>query len=103
MDIYVGNLSYSCDAAMLQALFEPFGEVLSTRIATDRLSGLSKGFGFVQMREGSEGEKAIATLDGEALLGRPLRVCRAKPCAPHARQMPTDERIDPGGGRCARY
>ena len=78
MKLYVGNLSYSVDDSTLRALFEPFGTVESARVISDRYSGQSKGFGFVEMADG-DGQKAMGALNGRDHDGRSLRVNEAKP------------------------
>lgn len=79
MELYVGNLSYSCTDADLMPLFQPFGAVESIRIAADRMSGLSKGFGFVSMPDSEAATRAMHSLDGQPFMGRPLRVTESKP------------------------
>jgi cold-inducible RNA-binding protein len=79
MDIYVGNLPWSCNDDDLRELFAPFGEVSSARVVLDRETGRSRGFGFVQMPSGDEAAKAIQGLDGQDLDGRPLRVNESQP------------------------
>jgi cold-inducible RNA-binding protein len=76
--IYVGNLPYSFNDEDLSTLFADFGEVVSSIIITDRDSGRSKGFGFVEM-EDAAAEKAIKELDGKEAEGRNLRVNEARP------------------------
>lgn len=75
--IYVGNLPYSMTQTELGALFTPFGEIGSTTIVTDKYSGRSRGFGFVEMTNRNEGEKAIEALDGKEIQGRKLKVSEA--------------------------
>jgi len=82
MDIYVGNLSYDAADADLQELFEQYGSVNSARVITDKYSGRSKGFGFVDMPEQSEAEAAISNLNEQDFMGRPLRVNEARPRKP---------------------
>ena len=79
MDIYVGNLSYDITAEELREAFEQHGEVASAKIVTDRETGRSKGFGFVEMPNEAEGEAAIAELNGAMLKGRTARVNQARP------------------------
>jgi RNA recognition motif-containing protein len=79
MNIYVGNLPYSTTEDELKNLFEKYGEVVSTVIISDRYTGRSKGFGFVEMAVQREGETAIAELDGFLFNGRNLRVNMARP------------------------
>ncbi len=79
MNIYVGNLNYSSSEESLRAHFEPYGEVESVKVITDRETGRSRGFGFVEMPNSDEGKKAIEELDGKELDGRALRVNEARP------------------------
>lgn len=78
MDIYVGNLSYDITAEELREAFERHGEVTSAKIVGDRESGRSKGFGFVEMPNNTEGEAAISELNGAMLKGRTARVNEAR-------------------------
>lgn len=77
--IYVGNLSYQLTEDELKEVFVRFGGVESVKIITDRFSGDSKGFGFVEMPSETEAEHAIKELDGSPLKGRNLRVNVARP------------------------
>lgn len=79
MNIYVGNLAYSVTEGQLRALFEDFGGVTSASLITDKYSGESKGFGFVEMDKQQEAEEAIKTLNGRPLDGRNLTVNLARP------------------------
>ena len=79
MNIYVGNLSYDASEEELRKAFEEFGTVESVKIITDRNSGRSKGFCFVEMPSDEEGQAAIQALDGKEIQGRPLKVNVAKP------------------------
>ncbi len=79
MNIYVGNLPYSVRDDELSNLFSEFGAVKSANVIMDRSSGQSKGFGFVEMDDGSEAEKAIQSLNGREVNGRELRVNEARP------------------------
>jgi RNA recognition motif-containing protein len=90
MNIYVGNLPYSTTEDELKALFAEYGEVVSATIITDRFSGRSKGFGFVEMAVQREGETAIAALDGSMLNGRNLRVNMARPRTERPRRRDDD-------------
>lgn len=76
--IYVGNLPYSFNDEDLSKMFADYGEVVSSIIITDRDSGRSKGFGFVEM-EDAAAEKAIKELDGTESEGRNLRINEARP------------------------
>jgi RNA recognition motif-containing protein len=77
--LYVGNLSYDVDSSALQELFAPHGTVDSAQIITDRDTGQSKGFGFVEMSSDGEAQAAIAALNGQQHGGRALTVNEAKP------------------------
>jgi len=79
MNIYVGNLSYSLSESELQDAFAEFGEVSSAKILSDRETGRSRGFGFVEMPNQAEGEAAVAQLNGKDVGGRALRVNEARP------------------------
>ncbi|MBE7559196.1 RNA-binding protein [bacterium] len=79
MKIYVGNLAYGTTEADLRQAFEAFGQVESATIITDRETGRSKGFGFVEMTEGAEATAAINALNGQDFQGRTLRVNEARP------------------------
>ncbi|MBE0460367.1 MAG: RNA-binding protein [Candidatus Aminicenantes bacterium] len=77
--IYVGNLSYSMTEGSLRELFEQYGEVVSVKIIQDRMSGRSKGFGFVEMANKEEAETAIQRINGTEVDGRNIKVNFAKP------------------------
>lgn len=79
MNIYVGNLSYEVKENELQNLFAEFGSVVSAKIISDRDTGRSKGFGFVEMQNDSEAEAAIEKLNGTEFVGRTLTVNQARP------------------------
>lgn len=79
MNIYVGNLSYRVDDRELTELFSKFGAVKSAKIITDRETGRSKGFGFIEMETSIAGNDAIESLNGNESEGRTLRVNEAKP------------------------
>lgn len=87
--IYVGNLSYSMDDQSLSDLFSQYGQVESARVITDRDSGRSKGFGFVEMATDADASTAIDKLNGTDQGGRSINVSEAKPMAPR----------EGGGGR----
>lgn len=78
MRIYVGNLSYETTESELTQEFQAFGEVASVNIITDKYSGRSKGFGFVEMGTSSEGQAAIAGLNGKMLGDRAINVNEAR-------------------------
>lgn len=79
MNIYVGNLSYNVSEDDLKAVFAEFGEVESVKIITDKFSGQSKGFGFVEMPNSGEAQAALAALNGKDVKGRALNVNEARP------------------------
>lgn len=79
MNIYVGNLPYSTEESELRELFSQFGSVVSANIIKDRETGNSKGFGFVEMAERADAEKAIKELDGKPFNNRDLKVNQAHP------------------------
>jgi len=87
--LYVGNLSYSVTEERLQQHFAQHGSVVSARIITDKFSGRSKGFGFVEMGSDEEAERAISALNGTDFEGRNIVVSEARPQAPR----------EGGGGR----
>ncbi len=77
--IYVGNLSFNVEESSLTTVFEQFGGVASCKIITDRDTGRSKGFAFVEMQTAEEAQTAISNLDGREYEGRNMRVNEAKP------------------------
>ena len=84
MKLYVGNLPFSMTEGDLSDLFSQVGSVSSARIITDRDTGRSRGFGFVEMGSKAEGQAAIEQLGGKEIDGRALTVNEAKPMAPRA-------------------
>jgi len=88
--LYVGNLSYQTDSSAVQQLFSAHGTVESAQIISDRDTGQSKGFGFVEMGSDAEAQAAIAALNGHEYEGRALTVNEAKP---------KENRSGGGGGR----
>ena len=85
--LYVGNLSYSTTEGNLSELFGELGEVVSVNLITDRMSGRSKGFAFVEMAEYDAAQAAINQLNGKEVDGRTIKVAEARP-----------KREDRGGG-----
>ena len=79
MNIYVGNLPFSMTEDELEGAFAAHGEVQSARIITDRYTGQSRGFGFVEMPDNNAAETAIQALNGRDMMGRPLTVNEARP------------------------
>ena len=94
-NIYVGNLSFGASEQSVRALFETHGAVDRVSIVTDRDTGQPRGFGFVEMANDSEGDKAIAAVNGTDLDGRSLNVNEAKP--------KTDRPSGGGGGGRKRW
>jgi RNA recognition motif-containing protein len=88
-NIFVGNLSFNTNEDELRQLFESYGQVDRVSIMTDRDTGRSRGFGFVEMSSNEDGEKAIAALNGSQVGGRTINVNEARPKA---------ERAGGGGG-----
>lgn len=81
MNIYAGNLAYSVTEDDLREAFSAFGEVSSVSLITDKFTGQSKGFGFVEMPSNAEANAAIKDLNGKSLNGRNITVNEAKPRA----------------------
>ena len=77
--LYVGNLPYSVDDAQLGEMFSEFGTVESAVAITDRQTGRSKGFGFVEFSDEKEAQAAMAEMNGKELEGRALKVAEARP------------------------
>lgn len=90
--IYVGSLAFSATEESLAAVFAKYGEVSSVKIITDRDTGRSKGFAFVEMSTDEQAKSAIAELNGKEFEGRPMNVSEARP------QQPRDNRRGGGGG-----
>jgi RNA recognition motif-containing protein len=82
-NIFVGNLSFNTSEDELRQMFEPFGQVDRISIMTDRDTGRSRGFGFVEMASNEDGEKAITALNGSQVGGRTLNVNEARPKTEH--------------------
>jgi len=101
--LYVGNLPYSARDDSLQELFAGAGNVVSASVITDRESGRSKGFGFVEMGSPEEAEKAIQMFNGYSLDGRDLRVSIARPREERPRGGGGRDRRGGGGGGNRRY
>lgn len=79
MNIYVGNLAYSVTEDELRTAFSAYGEVASVNVITDKFSGQSKGFAFVEMPRNAEADAAIKALNETPLKGRNIKVNQAKP------------------------
>jgi RNA recognition motif-containing protein len=78
-NLYVGNLSFQTSTSQLEGLFADFGEVTSAQVITDRETGQSRGFGFVEMKTSDQATSAITGLNGREIDGRELTVNVAKP------------------------
>ena len=78
-NIFVGNLDFSATDSSLRALFEPYGSVERVNVVTDRDTGRSRGFAFVEMTDAAQADAAIAALNGANLDGRALNINEAKP------------------------
>ncbi len=78
-NLYVGNLSFQTSTSQLEGLFADFGEVTSAQVITDRDTGRSRGFGFVEMKTSDQANSAISGLNGREIDGRALKVNVAKP------------------------
>ena len=79
MNIYVGNLNYKVDENDLKGIFKEYGTVSSAKVITDKFTGRSKGFGFVEMEDSQDANKAIHDLNGATLEEREMIVNEAKP------------------------
>ena len=90
--LYVGNLDYQTTAATLSEVFATIGEVASVNLVTDRMTGQSRGFAFVEMAESSAAQQAISELNGKTVDGRDLKVAEARP------KKQSDDRRGSGGG-----
>ena len=98
--LYVGNLPYTCTEEDLRSLFSEVGNVASARVVTDRETGRSKGFGFIEMSTADEAGAAAQRLNGKPFMGRPLTVNEARPQEPRENRAP---RHHDGGSRHSRY
>jgi RNA recognition motif-containing protein len=90
--LYVGNLDYATTDTVLNDLFAQVGEVVSVNLITDRMTGRSRGFAFVEMAEASAAQKAIDELNGKTVGERQIKVAEARP------QKPRGQRDSWGGG-----
>lgn len=79
MNIFVSNLSFNVQDEDLREFFAPYGEVASAKVITDKFTGKSRGFGFVEMNDDAAARKAIAELDNGTVDGRTIKVMEAKP------------------------
>jgi RNA recognition motif-containing protein len=92
MNIFVGSLPFQLEEADLRELFEAYGEVSTVKLISDRETGRSKGFGFVEMPDSESAQKAIAGLNGADVKGRSIAVSQAED------KKPSDRRSGGGGG-----
>lgn len=95
-NLFIGSLAYATNDDSLKAFFETVGEVASARVITDRDTGRSKGFGFVEFTDEASNQKAIDELNGKELDGRPITVNLARPKEDRPRR--DDNRGGQGGG-----
>ena len=103
MNIFVAGLSYQINDADLKELFEDYGAISSAKVITDRETGRSKGFGFVEMDNDAEGQRAIEELNGAEYDGRTLAVSVARPRTERPQGGGGYNRGGGGGGRGGRY
>src|SRR5579862_4325488 len=103
MNIYVGNLSYVATENSLRNLFENYGSVTTAKIVTDKFTGSSRGFGFVEMPNNDEAARAIAELNGKDFEGRKIVVNESRPREENARDNRPPRRDNRDGGRNSRY
>ncbi len=95
MNIFIANLSFRVENDDLNKLFEEYGEVASAKVITDKFSGRSRGFGFVEMNDEAQANKAIEELNGVELDGKVIAVSTARP----REERPAGERRSFGGDR----
>lgn len=97
-NLFIGSLAYATTDDGLKAHFEQIGEVASARVITDRETGRSKGFGFVEFTDEANNQKAIDQLDGKELDGRTISVGLARPKEDRPRREFSNDRGNNGGG-----
>jgi RNA recognition motif-containing protein len=95
-NIFVGNLDFAATESSVRSLFEPYGTVERVSLVTDRDTGRSRGFAFVEMPDSAQADQAIAALNGTNLDGRALNINEARPKTEGGRGS---ERSSQGGGR----
>jgi RNA recognition motif-containing protein len=103
MDIYVGNLAFQFAESDLQELFQEFGEIKSVKLISDKVTGKSKGFGFVTMDDDTAAQAAIDKLNGSAIGGRNIVVNQARPKTENAGGGGYGGGGNRGGGGGSRY
>lgn len=79
MNIYVSNLSFNVQDEELKGFFTPYGAITSAKVITDKFTGQSRGFGFVEMADDEAAKKAISELDNSSVDGRSIKVMEARP------------------------
>ena len=99
MNIYVSNLSFDIQDEDLREFFTPYGEVSSAKVITDKFTGKSRGFGFVEMSDDAAAQKAIAELNDASVDGRNIKVMEAKPKEDRPARSNDGFRGGSGGGR----
>ena len=92
--LYVGNLAFSVTDDELMQAFTTFGTIASARVVMDRMTGRSKGFGFVEIEDDAMADEAVNKMNGQTIGGRPVRVSEAKP----QEDRPRGPRAEGGGG-----
>jgi RNA recognition motif-containing protein len=102
-NIFVGNLSFSTTEDSVRSLFEPYGTIDRVSIVTDRDTGQARGFGFVEMSNNAEGDRAIAELNGRDLDGRAINVNEARPKEDRGHAGGNRGRSGGGGQRSNRW
>ncbi len=103
MNIYVSNLSFNVADEDLQDFFAEYGEVTSAKVIKDKFTGRSRGFGFVEMSNDEQGQKAITELDGAVVEGRSISVTIAKPKEERSDNRRSFAGSNNGGGYNNRY
>ena len=98
MNIYVSNLNFNVQDEDLRGFFTPFGTVTSAKVISDKFTGRSKGFGFVEMADEAASKKAIAELNGTTVDGRNINVVEARPKEDRPARNNSPFRNDNGGG-----
>ncbi|HWI92731.1 MAG TPA: RNA-binding protein [Flavisolibacter sp.] len=103
MNIYVSNLSFNVKDEDLKDFFTPYGEVTSAKVINDKFTGQSKGFGFVEMTDGTAAKKAITELNQASIEGRTIKVMEARPKEERPARSNSPFLSDNGGGYKKRY
>jgi RNA recognition motif-containing protein len=98
MNIYVSNLSFNVQDEDLKEFFAPYGDVTSAKVISDKFTGQSRGFGFVEMSDDTAAKKAIAELDQATVEGRTIKVMEAKPKEDRPARDFSPFRSNNGGG-----